>query len=76
MIPIFIKNKSFGLVGSVKLARIHFFKNHFHHCGALQEQVRKNFKAKSLLSLEKGWAIPKQKRGQKPLYQSIPKKST
>jgi hypothetical protein len=63
MIPIFIKSKSFGLVGSDKFARILSFKNHFLPYGALQGQVRKNFEAKGLLTLEKRMGYTQTKKG-------------
>jgi hypothetical protein len=63
MIPIFIKSKSFGLVDSDKLARIHSSKKHFLHYGALQGQVRKNFEAKSLQPLEKRMGFTQTKKG-------------
>jgi hypothetical protein len=65
MIPIFIKSKSFGLVDSDKLARIHSSKVHFLNYGALQGQVRKNFVANGPPHLKKWGDIPKQKKGLK-----------
>jgi hypothetical protein len=63
MIPIFIKSKSFGLVGSDKFARILSFKNHCRPYGALQGQVRKNFEAKGGLALKKRKLVTQTKKG-------------
>jgi len=68
MIPIFIKSKSFGFVGSDKFAHILSSKNHFLPYGALQGQVRKNFEAKNSSTIKKRSLVSNKKRGSMPLY--------
>jgi hypothetical protein len=63
MIPIFIKSKSFGLVGSDKFSHTLSSKNHFLPYGALQGQVRKNFEANGGQALEKRSCGPQTKKG-------------